>query len=433
MVLKFVFTIITLVLAQFGCRSLMAEFQDAGELRFETRKFKDDEVDRTIDDAMAVYTRAEIKYFQESYNATFRGYALADSKDNTRDNLTIEDLFFTYYLKKDESASLSAGYKIFNWSATEAFHPADILNSQNYDSNIESLDKIGELNVDTSFKTPYGNFSLLYLPYAQAPKYPKQRSRLGASVNLTRPVWVTSKDETNIQNWHHQGALKYSNSVGSGDLSLHAVYHLNTVNPIVGKRIIYEHILFFSLPVGIEFTPYYFRALQLGGTYQYALDGGWLIKTEAAYRDFLDDEVIIQTLKGNRSPQDHGIIAVGTEYGFSMEAGGESNIVLEFQTLVGPNKLARSELSVFQNDVMLGYRLALNDTLGREFFLSLIRDIERQNETLYNFNYTQRLNDNWKIKTGFRVFDAPKKDTYATGLEAYHNSHYLFFNLSRFF
>ena len=430
---KFIFVTFTFVFTQFWCLALRAEIQDSGELRFETRKFKDDEVDRTIDNAMAVYTRAEIKYAKESYNATFRGYALADGKDKTRDNLTIEDLFFTYYLKKDESASLSAGYKIFNWSATEAFHPADILNSQNYDSNIEALDKIGELNIDTSFKTPYGNFSLLYLPYAQSPKYPQQRSRLGASVNLSRPVWVTKKNETDLQNWHHQGALKYSNSIGAGDLSLHAVYHLNTVNPIVGKRIVYENILMFSLPVGVEFTPYYFRALQIGGTYQYALDGGWLIKTEAAYRDFLDDEVIIQTLKGNQSPQDHGIVAVGTEYGFSMQNGGESNIVLEFQTLVGPNKLSRSELSVFQNDIMLGYRLALNDTLGREFFASLIRDIERQNETLYNFNYTQRLNDNWKIKTGFRVFDAPKKGTYATGLEAYHNAHYVFFNLSRFF
>src|SRR3989339_866830 len=176
------------LLAHLWCFKTFGEFQDSGELRFETRKFKDDEVDRTIDNATAIYTRAEMKYSKESYNATFRGYALVDGKDETRDNLTIEDMFFSYYLKEDESASLSAGYKIFNWSATEAFHPADILNSQNYDSNIESLDKIGELNVDTSFKTPYGNFSLLYLPYAQAPRYPKQRYRLGASVNLSRPV-----------------------------------------------------------------------------------------------------------------------------------------------------------------------------------------------------------------------------------------------------
>ena len=34
--------------------------------------------------------------------------------------------------------------QILNWTATEGFHPCDIINSRNLDSDIENTEKIGE-------------------------------------------------------------------------------------------------------------------------------------------------------------------------------------------------------------------------------------------------------------------------------------------------
>lgn len=410
-----------------------AEFEYSGEIKAELRQFKDDEVNKTVDKAIAGKFRAELKYSGENYNANFRGYALVDTEDNDRNTTTIEDLYFTYFFNEDETVSLTAGYKIFNWSATEAFHPADVINSRNLDSNIESLDKIGEPHIEGYFETSIGSFSLFYFPYAINPKYPGKNSRLGVGKDIRAPIWVTSNTKSTPKNWHHQGALRFSKTIGSGDLTLHAIHHMNRMNPIVGLDITYKEIMGFSAPVRIDYTPYFFKALQLGGTYQHAIEGGWLIKAEGAFRDFYHNEVNIQTPRGYRSPKDHGLLALGVEYVMSHDIGYESNLVLEAQSVLGQGRSTRSELSLFQRDIMLGYRLAFNDTMGKELFVSLIKDIERKNETLYNFYYTQRLSDDWKVKMGFRVYDAPMKGDYPIGLEAYHNSHYVFLNLSRFF
>jgi hypothetical protein len=153
---------------------------------------------------------------------------------------------------------------------------------------------------------------------------------------------------------------------------------------------------------------------------------------EAAYRDF-DDSLQILTVNGLRTPTDHSQIAIGTEYLWSHDWGGESQFFLEAQGLFGTSKERRAELDVFQRDILIGYRLAFNDTQSTELFISLITDLERTREHLLNFYFDRRLTDNWKYRLGFRIYDAPQKGALPLGLETFHEDHYAFFNLSRFF
>ena len=101
--------------------------------------------------------------------------------------------------------------------------------------------------------------------------------------------------------------------------------------------------------------------------------------------------------------------------------------------MFGVDKDERAELSIFQRDILFGLRHVFNDVMGKEIFASVVADLERDNERLYNITYSQRLSDQWKIKGGVRVYDAPQKETLPKGLEIFDKDNTFSITLSRFF
>jgi hypothetical protein len=78
-------------------------------------------------------------------------------------------------------------------------------------------------------------------------------------------------------------------------------------------------------------------------------------------------------------------------------------------------------------------RHSFNDVMGSELFVSLIHDVERKNERLYNLSYSRRLSDLWKASVGVRIYDAQQKGAVARGLESLDGAHHGLITLSRFF
>ena len=124
------------------------EWSGSGEINLQARQFKDDKLETTEDTGLAVLTKVEEKYVGERSKHLFRGFVRIDEKDRDRDLMRVEDAYFSWRLGEQQSYKLLVGYKIFNWTATEAFHPADMVNSRNYDSDLENLEKIGELTIE---------------------------------------------------------------------------------------------------------------------------------------------------------------------------------------------------------------------------------------------------------------------------------------------
>ena len=135
-----------------------------------------------------------------------------------------------------------------------------------------------------------------------------------------------------------------------------------------------------------------------------------------------------------KTPEDHLEAAFGLEYIWAHEeSGSETNFIFEGTGIFGPNEANRAAMGVFQRDIMVGLRHAFNDDVGREIFFSFFMDIERDHEYLFNFSYTRRLTDEWKVKTGVRYYDAPVKGAAPRGLETLHNDNHIFLNLIRYF
>ncbi|MAF77122.1 MAG: hypothetical protein CME60_03110 [Halobacteriovoraceae bacterium] len=408
-----------------------------GQVSFQFRQFKDDDNETTEDVGMLVFSRVEARYENGPYEHSFRGFARVDQKDSDRDFMAFEDVYLSMRFGEGDSWKVLAGYKLFNWTATEAFHPADVVNSRNYDSDLEYFEKLGELTLELNKEFDWGDVSFFYWPRFENPQFPGKHSRLGFGTDIARPEYIDG-EEGNGDQWVAQGGARLRYLMDDGDASFHVIHHVDRNQPLTGT-LNYALNPITGTPVPLDInrlqnnpTPYYFKKTQLGGTLQYALSNV-LLKFEGAYRFFSDGDQQVYTASGLQKPIDHGDLAFGLEYNLPEWNYGETSFFFEAGGIVGASKEERARLSIFQRDILLGARHAFNDIMGKELLLMWVHDIERDKEDLITFSYSQRLSDIWKISSGVRIYNAPVKGTVAQGLEVLHEAHHAYFNLIRFF
>ena len=85
------------------------------------------------------------------------------------------------------------------------------------------------------------------------------------------------------------------------------------------------------------------------------------------------------------------------------DAGSESTLIFEGQTLVGTSRETAALLDTFQADVLLGYRFALNDVASTSFIVSGIADVEHFDEFIGSFSFERRLGETWIAKASVRM------------------------------
>lgn len=429
-------------------------YSGQGEVTFEFRRFDNDNNRFTEETGVALFTRVETRYNDQKYQAVLRGYGRVDRKDKDRSLFVLEDGYVASYLDQYKEYRLLVGYKIFNWTATEAFHPADQINSRNLDGELENLEKKGELTVELEMPLLDGFFKLFYWPRFEPPTIPSSTSRLGTGIEdliVTKPVVVDGTDSDSNDHWVHQFGLRATQTWGSFDGSFHIIHHINRNFPLTGSGDYGD--LSFTIPfVGTfdvftsftsDFTPFFYRSTQVGGTGQLAT-GSLLSKLEFAYRAFEKDFAVLDLYEAPADsltsfdqsalmrPSDHLDVALGFEYSI-FHGTGDSTIFLEGTTLFGPSSEERVRMTIFQSDIFIGYRYAFNDVMGSEIFASTIFDTERSHERIYSASFTRRISDVWKYKFGLRVYDAPRDGQIPRGLEQIGRGDYGYFNLTRYF
>lgn len=427
-------------------------YSSRGEIGIEYRVFQDDDNSKTQDWGLGAFSRLEAVYREDSFHNVFRGMARVDSKDPGRNFVTVEDGYLSTRLFESGDIMLLGGYKIFNWTATEAFHPADQVNSRNYDGELENLEKKGELTVEIEFPLYEGTFSLYFFPRFEAPQLPSSRSRLGgAGVSIGRAVVVDGDDAESNEYWVPQFGFRTVQYLSWADVSFFALRHVNRNYPLVGTQdygtvsvpVFPPFSVDVLLPFSTEVTPYYLPSWQIGGTAQILLNP-FILKLEAAHYKFDDHKPIFDlaryALDQNisdeeklRSREDHSELAVGLEYGFDHMSGAESMLIMEATSMIGLEKEERQRTGIFQRDLFLGYRYAFNDVDGREVLMSFITDLEREDERLYNITFSQRLGNFWRVRSALRIYDADQKEQIPQGLELLDKASGLSMVLTRFF
>ena len=408
----------TLTALLFACLVLPAgDWSSKGEVTAEARQFTDDNDPQTRDTGLGLFSRLETGLDNGGWRFRLRGFARVDHEDDSRGLAALEEAWLGY---RGGAWDLRLGFQMLNWTATEAFHPADIVNSRNLDSNIENPEKLGELMLSLRRKVGNGGLTLYYLPRLEEPNLPEASSRLSfipPGFTIGRPIWLVGDGEASGDSWADQYGVRFNQTVGDADFSVHYLDHLDRQQPRFDVDAARRTI-----------RPVYSSVRDLGATYLHVL-GSWILKLEASHKDFQGQSGAFAQF----NQMDHSQLAFGLDYGWSTQGGGDATVILEGQGVFGTTEEERAALSPFQRDLLVGYRHAWNDIMGREMLVTFIFDIERSGEYLANTSYKQRLSDTWTLQTGFRWIEAEPEGPLPVGLENLHEANQIYLNISRFF
>lgn len=408
-----------------GPNAFASEFDSSGQIGLETRAFWPDDLARTEDLGVSLTSRLELTHKHRPWRQQLRLVGRVGALDNDRSVLIVEEGFVGY---KSGWLNLRVGPQILNWTATEAFHPADVMNSRNFDSNVENADKIGEPMVSASIRMWQGRLELFYMPFRMDPRLPGPASRLSfapAGTTLGDPLWAGRDGAIDDDLIEHQFAARISQTIDDADIALQFVQHLDRSQPTIAID-----------PANGVARPVYHMVSHVGLTYTQVIESV-VLKVEAAHRIFFEPDTPdpgTLLLPGGLAPEDHTVVALGFEVGWAFDSGEDLTLLAEAQGVFGPSgEQRRAAASPFQADGLVGMRYTLNDIDNKAFFAGVIFDVERL-EIIGNASYSQRLSDTWTVAASLRILHAPPDDTLLPGtLQALDQSHYLQLLLTRHF
>jgi hypothetical protein len=399
------------------------DWEHGGSLGLETRLFRDDDRSRTEDRPLAALGRLELRRRRGRFEERIRVFGRFDPADPERQTLIAEEAWLQ---ASGPRLRLRLGVDVVNWSALEAFHPADVVNARNLEGDLEDLEKIGEPMAAVQLRLDDAtSLSLLLMPVYTAPRLPSTRSRLGgapvAALGLRGRRRVVDRDgELVDRDLGPQLALHLRRVLGSADVSLAVVEHIDRQQPLL--RIDAQD----GRPVLV-----YQAVREALGTYQQAF-GSSVVKLEGSYRWFAGPAAAVEDRFGPLDGRDHGTVAAGLEHALPTGATWSSTLLLEGQAVLGGRR-ALGAFDAFQRDAFVGWRWAANDVAGRELLAGAIVDLERPSEHLLALTYRQRLGESWTLEAALRLFAAAAEPAASGGLQPLRDADHLRLVITRHF
>jgi hypothetical protein len=311
---------------------------------------------------------------------TFVPFLRLDSSDSERTHFDIRELNF---LLLGDPWELRLGIGKVFWGVTEFVHLIDIINQTDLVEDIRGEDKLGQPMAQLSIPSDWGVFDFFILPFFRERTFPGREGRLRAEVvvDTGTPLYESSAAE------NHVGfALRYTHIFDFADLGIY--YFKGT-----GR----DPILIPSADANGQpiLLPFYQLMDQVGLDLQ-LVTGNWLWKLEVLYQ-----ENTMENFYAATGGFEYTFIGIN---GSSMDLG----LIAEFVYDDRKDDAATS----FENDLLWGFRLAVNDTASTELLLGLSYDLNKKGNVL-QLEASRRLRDDVKIFVeGWTFFNTEPDDYY---------------------
>lgn len=306
--------------------------------------------------------------FQFTLEAMYR----LDSMDPERSHGDLRLAEFLYYTDLWE---ISVGVSRVFWGATEFVHLVDIINQTDQVEDLYGEDKLGQPMIHLTIPRNFGVMEAFVMPFFRERNFP------GVHGRFRTPLVVDdskSAYESGAEQYHPDLAIRYSTTLGDADLGL---YYFNGTarNPV---------LLFANRPdSGPTLYPYYEQIGQSGLDLQLPV-GKWLLKAEALYR--------------TGQSRSYGASSFGFEY--TLVGLGDSLMDLG---LIGEYVYDDRDdgwlPTIYENDIMAGIRLSVNDMDDTTLLLGIIRDI-RYGSGIISVEGSRRLTESMRLNLNSSFF-----------------------------
>lgn len=346
-----------------------------GTIGLESRWFYQDALFDGQDEDLLIspFIQPEIRWESDdgAHRVTFVGFARADSQDSERSRGDVRELYYAY--EADDWDILVGVNKVF-WGVTEIRHLVDIINQADLVEDIDEEDELGQPMVNLNLQRDWGRISLFALPFFRQRTFPGEsgRLRVDPAVNDDAALFESGAEE-----FHFDYAIRYSHFFGDVDVGLYW-FDGTSREPLFVPN---------PDPSTDELLPFYQQMQQVGLDLQYTT-GAWLWKLEAIGRD--------------TSTGTFGAAVAGFEYTFYQMADTAADIGI-LTELLYDGRGADAPFTLFDNDVFIGTRLALNDSQDTAILAGVAIDVEN-GEAFINLEAERRFGDSIVAELRWRAF-----------------------------
>ena len=322
---------------------------------------------------------AEAEFEWESDNrqhfARFTPFVRVDEADDERTHGDIRELFYQY--TGDRFDALVGVNRVF-WGVTESRHLINVINQIDQVENTDEEDFLGQPMINLGYQSDVGRFDLFVLPYH------RERTFAGIDGRLRGPLPVDPDDVT-YEDPEGQNAIdlafRYSHSIGVADLGL-SYFDGTSREPLL-------------TPNGDNsaFSQFYQDISQFGVDLQLTTDAT-LWKLEALRRQ-------------DQGP-DFSAYVLGVEHTFFQVADSDKDLGVLVELLRDFRDPVEAPLTVFDDDLFFGTRLAFNDINDTALLAGAFVDLN-DGSSAFRAEFERRVSDSFFLEVeaqGFFNVDA---------------------------
>lgn len=290
-----------------------------------------------------------------------------DQNDDERTHFDMRELFWQ---KAADSWELRAGLGKVFWGVTESQHLVDIINQTDLIENIDGEDKLGQPMINLTLIRELGTFDLFVLPGF------RERSFPGRAGRLRTPLFVATdlaRYDAGSEQRHIDLALRGFRTLGAWEVGL-SHFSGTSREPSL-------------LPGPGVLIPFYDLVDQTGLDVQ-SIFGDWLLKLELISRSGQGDRFTAMT--------------TGFEYTLVGLLGSSADLGMIGEYLYDDR--GENSSAVFEDDILLGLRLTMNDVQSSELLFGILLD-RTDNTRFYNLEASRRLGNQLKLTVESRIYE----------------------------
>lgn len=364
---------LTIACALLVSTSAHAQWSKRGDVTFELQGFTDSAL-HTADQSSNVSLTGTAEFnhaIGDNGFFTISPFFRIDQHDNERTHVDLREF---NYQHSGDNWELKVGLGKVFWGVAESSNIVDIINQKDAIEGTGAQHKLGQPMLNLLLLKDWGEISLFVLPgfrertFASA----KGRPRGFFAVNTNGSSFESGSEEK-----HVDVAARVSGSYNEWDIGAH-VFHGTARDPL---------LIFPTL------SPFYYQVTQVGLDIQATLES-WLLKLETVSRS-------------GKFIENHAQVVTGFEYSFYSVAESSLDVGVVAEWLYDGRGDAAT--TVFQNDMLLALRFALNDEQSSQALLGVITDLDGGADVI-SVEASRRLADRYKLTLQALIWANTDKD-----------------------
>lgn len=346
---------LAILIAQTVSANPLKSIEYRGNISGELQGFTENAV-HSADQRVNASLSAEVELFypfaRGNQNLLITPFVRLDQNDSSRTHFDFREFLYQW---NSDNWEIQAGLGKVFWGVAESVNIVDIINTRDSVEGILDNEKLGQPMIQLSWLRDRGSLEFYVLPGFRDQTFAgidgRPRFPFLVDTSLADTSSFTSGRNVDF-------ALRYTTSINDWDLGF-SIFDGTDRNPVFVP-------VFGNSPADIRLQPVYGQITQAGIDAQATLES-WLLKFEGIFQS------------GDLT-EDHLELVTGFEYSFFGLFDTDTDLGIITEYLFDDRNADISQ--AFQNDLLFGMRLALNDENSSEALIGSIIDLDSQSLTL---------------------------------------------------